>query len=165
MSPEEHPESGFIVDRMLGTLCRYLRLMGYDTVSANSYAAGDRREDTALLARAHGEERILLTKDRELARRAGDRGVLFLSDDVIAQVRQLAESGLIKIELRMTRCSLCNTPLRSAAPHEVEGAGYAPLDHEGFTFFWCERCARLYWDGSHQKNLEKRIFECLDRTQ
>jgi len=59
----------FLADRMLGTLCRYLRFMGYDTVSATEMAEGNTREDTILLARARAEGRILLTRDRELARR------------------------------------------------------------------------------------------------
>ena len=48
-------ESCFIADRMLGTLTRYLRFMGYDTTSANGIAEGNTKEDTLLLeiGRAH----------------------------------------------------------------------------------------------------------------
>ncbi len=61
---------------MLGTLTRYLRFMGYDTMSANSLSpGGSTREDTLLLEiAAGGDDRFLLTRDRELARRgAGSR--------------------------------------------------------------------------------------------
>ena len=40
MSPEPPAEQKFITDRMLGTLTRYLRFMGYDTTSANGLAGG-----------------------------------------------------------------------------------------------------------------------------
>ncbi len=61
MSETSDTATRFIVDRMLGTLCRYLRLMGYDAASANVYAEGNRREDTLLLLRAREEHRLLLT--------------------------------------------------------------------------------------------------------
>jgi uncharacterized protein with PIN domain len=48
--PDTEPR--FITDRMLGTLTRYLRFMGYDTVSANDLYEGNRREDSLLLERA-----------------------------------------------------------------------------------------------------------------
>ena len=56
---------------MLGTLCRYLRFMGYDAESAHSMSEGNPREDTLLLRSAEREDRILLTRDRESARRGG----------------------------------------------------------------------------------------------
>ena len=71
------PEPRFITDRMLGTLTRYLRFMGYNTVSANSgFEEGNAKEDTLLLACAEQEDRILLTRDTELAQRGKDRAVL-----------------------------------------------------------------------------------------
>ncbi|MDD1677142.1 MAG: Mut7-C RNAse domain-containing protein, partial [Methanomicrobiales archaeon] len=60
---------------MLGTLTRYLRFMGYDTLSANSLEGGNAAEDTVLLRIAENEGRILLTRDRELARRGGKQAI------------------------------------------------------------------------------------------
>ncbi|MDI6720495.1 MAG: DUF5615 family PIN-like protein [Methanomicrobiales archaeon] len=151
------PPVKFLTDRMLGTLTRYLRFMGYDTRSANSLKEGNRTEDTLLLALAREEGRILLTRDRELARRGGDRAVLLDSADAIEQVRQLAALGLIRTRLSLTRCSLCNTVLRPATAAEVEGAPYAPRDRPDLEYFWCGRCRKLYWMGSHCDNLNRRL--------
>ena len=151
----------FIVDRMLGTLCRYLRLMGYDAASANVYAEGNRREDTLLLLRAREEHRLLLTRDRELARRGGEQAVLITGEDVMAQLRQLTKTGIITPALRLNRCSICNEYLRPASADEVNSASYAPRRKEHLDFFWCRRCRKLYWLGSHGKNLEKRLKEGL----
>jgi uncharacterized protein with PIN domain len=159
MYPDRNEEPRFIVDRMLGTLCRYLRLMGYDAVSANSRAPGDRREDTRLVEQARTESRLLLTKDRELARRAGELGILIQSDDVLKEVRQLADERIIRPDLRLSRCSLCNSPLRPAEAADIAGSDYAPAKKDDLEFFWCDRCCRLYWTGSHSKNLEKRLTE------
>lgn len=150
-------ERRFLVDRMLGSLCRYLRFMGYDAESANAYSEGDKKEDTVLLKRALREDRLLLTKDRELASRGDEQAVLIMDEDVIAQVGQLSRAGLIEPELRLTRCSICNTNLRRATGEEIEDTAYAPDEKDELTFFWCPNCLKLYWMGSHGKNLEKRI--------
>jgi len=147
----------FLTDRMLGTLCRYLRFMGYDTVSANSFNPGNNREDTELLSLGERERRILLTRDQELAARAGMAGVLIRSEDVVDQVHQLTDLGLVDPVIRMTRCSICNTLLRTASGDEIQAADYAPEEKNGLDFFYCPSCSRLYWNGSHRKNLKKRL--------
>jgi uncharacterized protein with PIN domain len=161
MSERSRERPAFIVDRMLGTLCRYLRFMGYDTLSANTLREGNRREDTLLLDLATRTGRILLTRDRNLAERGGARAVLVTGDDVIAQIRQLTRRGLIVPELRLTRCSLCNRMLRPATEEEIAGADYAPRNRRDLRFYWCRSCQKLYWLGSHGDNLEKRIKEGL----
>jgi len=164
MSKERHDRPdppSFLVDRMLGTLCRYLRFMGYDAESASSMAEGNPREDTLLIRSAERKGRILLTRDRELARRAGEGAVLVAGDDVIDQIRALVNLGLIEPELRLNRCSICNELLRPAQIGEVLSAAYAPKNRQDLRFFWCRRCRKLYWLGSHREQLEKRIREGL----
>lgn len=161
MPADPEPGTLFLVDRMLGTLGRYLRFMGYDTVSATSLREGNTREDTLLLQRAAHEGRILLTRDRELARRGGGMAVLILDERVIPQVRQLADMGLVDLKLRMTRCSLCNEQLRPATGHEIRNAVYAPRKKEDLVFFWCRTCRKLYWMGSHGRSLSRRLKEEL----
>ena len=158
MPADTGPENRFIADRMLGTLTRYLRFMGYDTTSANGLAEGNPKEDTLLLELAQQEGRVLLTRDAELARRGKERAVLVISEDVVDQVEQLIGSGLIERRLLLTRCSLCNEPLREATTCEIGQAEYAPKDWRGLQFFWCDRCRRLYWNGSHGRQLGERIL-------
>jgi len=157
MSQTTVPEPRFIVDRMLGTLSRYLRFMGYDTVSANGLPHGNSKEDTLLLELAFRENRILLTRDAELARRGRDLAVQIVSDEVMDQVRQLIDRGLIIRRVMMTRCSLCNMVLRMATTEEINAADYAPGNKNGFIFCWCDHCNRLYWNGSHGKHISERI--------
>ncbi|MDD4253654.1 MAG: Mut7-C RNAse domain-containing protein, partial [Methanoculleus horonobensis] len=100
MSPRSGERQRFLTDRMLGTLTRYLRFMGYDTMSANSLSPGSSREDTLLLEIAGRDDRLLLTRDRELARRGGEQAVYIASEEIIAQIRQIADLGLIEPEIR-----------------------------------------------------------------
>jgi len=157
MSPEPPPEQKFISDRMLGTLTRYLRFMGYDTTSANTMQEGNRKEDTELLRIAQEEYRLLLTKDAELARRGSGYTILVRSDDVMEQIQQLIDLRVVRRRLAVSRCSLCNTPLREANTCEIEKTEYAPKDWRNLTFFWCQHCRKLYWNGSHGKQLEDRV--------
>ncbi len=142
---------------MLGTLCRYLRLMGYDTMSANSIAPGNPGEDTLLLGIAFREGRFLLTRDRELAKRGGSQAVYIRPMCVLSQLHGLADLGLVEPRLRLTRCSLCNEKLRPALTREVSGANYAPERRDGIPFYWCVRCRKLYWAGSHTRDLADRL--------
>lgn len=149
-------ESRFLTDRMLGSLTRYLRFMGYDTLSANSLSSGNRREDTVILGIAEKSGRMILTRDRELAKRGGNIAVLIESDDLVEEIKQLISLDLITPTIRMDRCSICNTKLRPATSGEIEQADYAPENKmEGF--FWCPVCRKLYWMGSHGRNLIKRL--------
>ncbi len=154
-------ETRFLSDRMLGTLTRYLRFMGYDTTSANGFREGNSKEDTLLLDVATREHRVLLTRDAELARRGKDGAVLVRSEEVLDQVQQLIDAGLIQRRLSMSRCSLCNTPLREANTCEIQHTSYAPKDWRNLSFFWCEHCCKLYWNGSHGRQLEERIVREL----
>ncbi len=144
---------------MLGTLTRYLRFMGYDTMSANSLSPGNSREDTLLLEIATRDDRLLLTRDRELARRGGAQAVYIASEEIMAQLRQVADLGIIEPRIRMSRCSLCNTRLRPATVREIREARYAPRSARGKEFSWCPACRKLYWMGSHSDRLEKRLNE------
>jgi uncharacterized protein with PIN domain len=152
----------FIADRMLGTLTRYLRFMGYDTLSANSLEPGNTREDTALLGMARADGRILLTRDRELARRGGEQAVYLPSEDVMDQIRTLSSLGLVTPGLAMDRCSLCNTLLRRATDAEVEAADYVPGEKGALEFFLCPGCRKIYWMGSHGKNLRASLERNLE---
>jgi uncharacterized protein len=157
MSTEPPADQKFIADRMLGTLTRYLRFMGYDTTSANGMQEGDKKEDTILLAIARKEHRLLLTKDAELARRGNASALLVRSDDVMEQVQQMIDLHLVRRRLTMSRCSLCNTLLREATTCEIGETEYAPQDWRDLSFFWCQHCKKLYWNGSHGKQLEQRV--------
>jgi len=157
MSQRSGEPRRFLADRMLGTLTRYLRFMGYDTTSANSLAPGNTREDTLLLAIAARDGRLLLTRDRELARRGEAQAVYIASEEIMDQIRQMADLGLIEPEIRMSRCSLCNTRLRPATVREVRETPYAPRSVRGREFSWCPVCRKLYWMGSHGTRLEQRL--------
>jgi uncharacterized protein with PIN domain len=74
---------------MLGRLARWLRAMGYDTLypGPTPGQVGDRQ----LLALAHAEDRVLVTRDRMLARLADPRGCLVRSERLADQLLEMIE--------------------------------------------------------------------------
>src|SRR5690348_3278166 len=78
----------FLADCNVGRLARWLRALGYDA----SYHA--RIDDSELVREAAAEDRVLLTRDRDLTRRrviqtGVVRAILIRDDDVISQLRQV----------------------------------------------------------------------------
>jgi len=139
---------------MVGRLARYLRFVGCDTV----YVRG--LPDDEILARARAEDRILVTRDRALARRA-PHSVLIESPDVESQWRALRTARPdLPTEVRFDRCTRCNGLLeayeRGAEPDRELGLppiGSGPPR----PIFRCGECGHLYWEGSHTDQIRSRI--------
>lgn len=135
----------FLVDQMLMRLGRWLRLMGQDV--ANPGTADDRQ----LMERAKAENRTLLTRDRRLAEacsKAGISCILIHSAHLEDQLKEIASRG-ISLELKPLRCTICNYPLRRIEAGECESR-----EKE---IWQCEGCKKLYWEGSHWRNIEKSL--------
>jgi uncharacterized protein with PIN domain len=150
---------------MVGTLCRYLRLMGYDTISANDLPGGDPKEDTRLLAMSHDENRIILTRDAALAQRGTGKVVYMQTTSLEDQLLQLLDSELIVPELRLTRCSLCNSLLVRISDNrgsDLPDTAVFPVRPEK-PVLWCPHCRKAYWEGSHTVALRTRIKRIAHR--
>ncbi|MDD1724384.1 MAG: Mut7-C RNAse domain-containing protein, partial [Methanospirillum sp.] len=138
-------EQKFLCDRMAGSLCKYLRFMGYDSTSANDLPPGNPREDTLLLEAARREGRYILTRDAELAERGGTYAIYLRASDIAGQIMQLAGAGIIVPDIRLTRCSRCNALLREGAipPGKDSRNDIVPED---MPLFYCPVCGRQYWE-------------------
>lgn len=142
----------YLCDEMMGGLATLLRAAGHDTRLA---AAG--MPDGELLALAAREERLLLTRDRALAGRAGVRGLLLRTGRADDQAVELCRARAIDWRLApFSRCLVDNAPLRAADAHEIAGAPAANRALPG-PFRACPACARLYWPGSHVRRMAARL--------
>src|SRR6266513_1466594 len=91
-----------LCDHMLGSLARWLRFMGYD----NAYP--EPCPDRTLVERVRSEDRILLTRDKELAARV--TGAVRIHSDILDhQIREVAAalplrtSGILALSLLWPR--------------------------------------------------------------
>ena len=145
----------FLLDGMLGSLARWLRIGGYDT---------EYRKDTPdddLIDEALREGRILLTRDEVLVIRARKRGVeaLYLRNGVDeAALSQISTELNLTYDPVRARCPKCNHELKKAEKPDVAGrvpqGTYNTVDE-----YWvCPKCGSIYWRGSHWP----RILETLN---
>ena len=146
---EPNVEPAFAVDAMLGTLAKWLRLSGYDTVFDGKL------DDDSLLAVAIAEGRLLLTRDRGLADRAGKIGIYV---DVIGSREQLE---FVKARLSpapadaLTRCSLCNGWLEGIDHAAARGMVPESVLFRHSEFRYCRGCGKAYWLGSHKAKMDE----------
>ena len=152
-------EVRFLADEMLGSLARWLRIMGYDAEYAR-----DMRDDD-ILHQAMVEDRILLTRDRELASRAGEQGMLLQGDDAVSHLEDVVRRFGLTFDEEHTRCALCNHQL---VPISVEDAArnVPPRVLERHRqFLGCPSCGRVYWKGTHWAGICLHVGEAVRRAR
>jgi hypothetical protein len=146
----------FLVDRMLGKLAKALRLLGYDAI----YYQGE--DLTQLIRLAREQDRLILTRNTKLTtRKSEDRVVRIANDHLKLQLRELHDMGHIVLNEKtsFSRCLICNVLLESMTRKEVEGKVPDFIFHHYQEFYRCFQCGRIYWPGTHQQHMQKRIKE------
>ncbi len=140
---------------MLGGLARWLRAAGYDAAWEEGI------DDTDLVRRCLAEGRVLLTADTGImehgAVRSGRVRALLVPHGAgkLDQLRFVLET--LDLARREPRCMACGgrlveVPKESARP-EAPPRTFAWCDR----FFRCERCAKLFWRGTHWRRIEDRL--------
>jgi uncharacterized protein with PIN domain len=143
----------FAVDVHLGRLVRYLRLAGLDTLYRNDWTDAD------LIAAALAEQRVVLTRDRGLLKRASvTHGHLVREAAPRAQLREVIERfDLLSALAPFTRCAVCNGtvgPVEKDAVREF----LPPRTARHYGDFWqCCACGRVYWKGAHFRSIKTLI--------
>jgi hypothetical protein len=149
----------FLCDAMLGSLARWLRLFGFDTVYPEPGPP-----DEVLAQRACTEGRWLLTRDRGLAS-VGPKTMLVRSsvlEDQICEV--LSRLGVVpESNLERARCAECNGQLRDASKEEIEGLAPPYVMATAPRFKRCASCGRVYWPGTHGEGILERMEGVVER--
>lgn len=154
----------FLVDRMLGRLVAWLRIFDYDTLSALELGINE-DEDNKLVGLAKTEYRVLITRDLmliERARKGGVPSVLLKPNDVKGQICELMKHYPLDTVPVMERCTVCNARLRKATDADAERIAKDVPSHlieEGKEYWLCDRCGKIYWQGSHWRNIKKMSEE------
>ncbi len=141
----------FIADAMLGSLAKRMRLLGYDVLYDHTLA------DNEVLRFALDQGRIILTRDTGLASRPLAQNHILIGSDLIdEQLHQVLEAFSPRGDGPLTRCSVCNEPLavldRLAVRDLVPDHVYDTVTE----FCRCGSCGRVYWKGSHVRNMARR---------
>jgi hypothetical protein len=146
----DHPR--FIADVMLGSLARWLRILGYDTIYFRAI------DDNELVKTARQQERILLTRDTGIAhRKQVQQLILIHSNSTLEQLKE-ALSALKKMNKTSPqlppRCPVCNGELAAAEKETVADRIPEYVLLNATSFFMCRQCGKVYWYGSHKKSID-----------
>lgn len=153
LRPEPMRTLRFVLDGHLGTLARYLRLLGLDTAYAPNVS------DRQLIRTSTTEKRILLTRDVGLLKnRAVSHGHFVRSDDPRQQVLDVVARFQLSGRLKpYSRCLACNGVLEPVAKGAIAHR-LPPLTRRYIaTFFTCPGCGKDYWRGAHAKELDRIV--------
>lgn len=150
-----------LLDVMLGRLATYLRMCGYDVEYALDTGEGDRtnevdlEDDETILEYVAESDRLLLTRDRELASRC-EASVLLTEREISDQLEELSAAGFdLTLPETPVRCGVCNGSL-SAMSTEPDLPEYVPW--ERLDEVWrCEDCGQFFWKGSHWDDVRTRL--------
>jgi uncharacterized protein with PIN domain len=143
----------FVADAHLGGLAHMLRMLGFDTLYDNHF------QDDAIVAIAEQDGRIVLTRDRELLkRRAVTHGCYVHAQRTEQQLREVVERlDLARSARPFTLCLHCNAPLRPVDKASVLERLPPRVQERYERFSTCDACGRVYWEGSHWRNMRRLL--------
>jgi hypothetical protein len=149
--PQPVPAGGFLLDVGLGALARRLRLLGLDAAYSRT------ADDPELVARAAGEDRVLLTQDRGLLmRRALRSGALVRGAGPEEQLADVLDRFAPPLA-PLTRCTACGGALHPVPKDEVAGSLEPGTRRCYDDFSRCVACGRVYWRGAHARRIDALV--------
>ena len=152
-----------LCDHMLGSLAKWLRIFGFDTLYPDATT-----NDDDVLHIAQAEKRLLISRDKELIIRAKKVKLDVVEiqttnlDEQLAQVLPLLQIDCTHV---LTRCTLCNNPLISVEKKAIK-THVPPKVFEKRDQFWhCSVCDKYYWMGTHYENMIEKINKLTNKNK
>lgn len=148
----------FVLDIHLGKLASSLRLLGFDTLYQNNY------HDPELAEISSTQNRILLTRDKGLLMRSVvTYGYYVRNTDPQQQIVEvLRRFDLFDLVSPFQRCLRCNGILQPVDKQVVIDQLPDTVVLYTDEFHRCQKCAQIYWKGSHYERLQRFIDGLLD---
>ena len=147
---------------MLGSLAKWLRIFGFDTLYPDMTT-----NDDQVLDIAKAEKRLLITRDKELLIRGKKIQLDVLEIQTMDLDKQLAQVlthiPIDRIEV-LTRCTLCNTPLISVEKKATKTHVPPKVFESRDQFWYCSICNKYYWMGTHYENMIEKINKFTNKN-
>jgi uncharacterized protein len=152
MSKPSQPELRFAADVMLGRLAKWLRVLGQDVIY------GRHLSGAGLIHAARQENRIVLTRDRQLRLKRPQDSIFIESNDFRDQLRQIVSTfHLIPGDDLFKRCLICNSLLQPRSKVSVKQAVPEYVFSTQEHFFSCTNCRRIYWPATHHQKMLQEL--------
>lgn len=152
-----------LCDHMLGTLATWLRILGVDT-----FYPDNQMSDKQLLQLAAQEQRLLISRDKQLIAQGKKRKILVLeltTTNLNEQLEKVVQKITLEPEKTLTRCTLCNTPLNKVKKTDVEGHVPPKVFETQKEFWFCPHCKKYYWMGTHYQNMKQKISNLTPKKE
>jgi uncharacterized protein with PIN domain len=160
---------------MLGSLTRWLRLLGHDAKYLRDC------DDRLLIEEASKEKRILLTKDAELFKlaRKKDLEVMLIKEKDKAEIlAHLANRYKLNLEIDpiLSKCPTCGSSIKDVSKERINDKVPISTLKIQNRFWICtnNECSKVYWYGSHWEKIKRvlaranviawRLSECQNQT-
>ena len=153
LRPEPLRVPRFVLDVHLGTLARYLRMMGFDSIYANNFA------DEEIVKISAEQKRTILTRDRGILKRtAVTRGYFVRNEDPKLQLAEITKRFDLRKKIsEFSRCMECNGILKETKKTDVEKRLPKKVREKQDAFMICPDCGKIYWRGSHVDKMTSLI--------
>ncbi len=150
-------ESRFVADAHLGGLARLLRMAGFDTLYDNGF------HDDEIESIAGREQRIVLTRDRELLkRRTITHGCYVRALKAQEQFAEIVGRLDLARSARPFRlCLHCNAPLQPVEMARIVDRLPPTVRLRYRRFSTCAVCRRVFWEGSHWQRMNALLRATL----
>lgn len=139
----------FILDVHLGTLAKYMRMLGLDTLYQNNY------NDEEIVNISLRDRRTIITHDRGILKRSAvTHGYWIRANKTENQLIEVINRFDLKKHIReLSRCLLCNSKLIKISKEKVlERLPKKVKEHQN-EFYHCKYCNKIYWKGSHYNKM------------
>jgi uncharacterized protein with PIN domain len=152
----------FVADCMLGRLAKWLKILGFDVLFF------PKAEDKDLIDISRREGRVLLTRDTGLIEKTKKQKNRFFvaSDNWEDQILQVLDEFRLWDEIRAnSRCLECNRALKPLPRSRARNLVMPYVLEHAESFALCPGCGRVFWQGTHYGDMEKKIEAILKKRQ
>ena len=149
-----------LLDRNLGKLARWLRMIGYDArIIENEEEIEEYRGKSGIL---------FVTKNSKLYEKFNERfeTVYLPYDHVETQLFYLYRIGKIdKTEDFLKRCPICNVELEPVEKEKVKNLVPPFVYNSHNEFSQCPKCKKAYWKATHIQHFEEKLKNIFKKNR
>ncbi len=158
LRPKPLRDPKFILDVHLGRLAKHMRMLGFDSLYKNNFT------EEEIISISLSEKRAILTRSSGLLKhREITHGYWLRNTNPTEQLKEVIErfqlSRLIK---EFTRCLICNSIIEKIDKSKVEDRLPHKVKEWHAEFYFCEKCDKVYWKGTHYFKMKELINDMLN---
>jgi len=146
-----------LLTQELGRLAKWLRILGFDTeyTKENNFSK--------IIVEALKEDRVIITKRKKICEHPGIKFIKVSSDSYKKQLKEILSflKNHIKEENIFSRCNICNVQIKEIEKEKVKGKVPKYVLATQKKFYFCPKCNKIYWQGSHWQKVEELLKEVL----